>query len=139
MSGWNYNPDLTAGTEVVGELVLVDGYYDYSGNYSVSGGIESYNVPAGEVHIYGSWVRDSYKCTITFDPNCSDSTGMMTAQLVGTDSKWTALKRNRFLREGYRFIGWSLTPDGEVVHTDGSLPTWDDEEVTLYAQWEQIP
>ena len=139
MSGWNYNPDLTAGTEIVGELVLVDGYYDYSGTYSVSGGIEAYNVPAGEVHIYGSWVRDSYKCTITFDPNCSDSTGMMTNQLVGTDSKWTALKRNRFVRRGYRFIGWSLTPDGEVVHTDGSLPTWDEEEVTLYAQWEAIP
>lgn len=139
MSGWNYNPDLTAGTEIVDELVLVDGYYNYSNDYCVSGGIEAYNVPAGEVHIFGSWVRDSYKCTITFDPNCSDSTGTMTAQLVGTDSKWTALKRNRFVREGYRFLGWSLTPDGDVVHTDRSLPTWDEEEVTLYAQWEAIP
>lgn len=138
MSGWNYHPDMTAGTEIVGELVLLDGYYRYMEGYSVSGGNETYNIPAGEVHIVGSWVRESAKCTITFDPNCTDYTGLMTEQVAGTDSKWTALKRNLFVRKGYRFIGWSLTADGDVFWQDGSLPTWEEEKATLYAQWEKI-
>lgn len=63
----------------------------------------------------------------------------MTDQLVGTDSKWTALKRNQFVREGYRFIGWSLTADGEVMYADQDKPSWMEERVTLYAQWKAIP
>ena len=138
MSGWNYHPYMTAGTEVVGELVLLDGYYNYEMGYSVSRGNESYNIPAGEVHLVASWVNEIYKCTISFDPNCSGYTGMMTDQLVGTDGKWTALKRNQFVREGYRFIGWSLTADGEVMYADQDKPGWMGESVTLYAQWELI-
>ena len=84
-------------------------------------------------------MNEVYKCTISFDPNCSDYIGAMTDQLVGTDGKWTALKRNQFVREGYRFIGWSLTADGEVMYADQDKPGWMEERVTLYAQWEAIP
>ncbi len=135
MVGWNYHAHLTAGTEIVKGLVLVNGYYSYEHGYSVSNGNESYGIPAGEVHIVASWGDEYYKRTITFDAN--GGTGIMADQLVAADNRWVAISRNRFVRDGYRFVGWSTEPDGEVQYAEGDMPVWCG-DVRLYALWEPI-
>lgn len=41
--------------------------------------------------------------------------------------------------EGYRFLGWSTTPDGKPVYTGGSKITVESMVTVLYAQWEYAP
>ena len=52
------------------------------------------------------------------------------------------LTANGFEREGYTFAGWSTTPAGDVVYTNGrsvsNLTATDGATVTLYAQWNEI-
>ena len=136
MPGWNYIPNMTDGVEFTGELILLDGFHSYSG-LSVSEGSGYYGVPAGEVYLTAVWVAEGYAATVTFNPNCNDYTGAMADQYVSTDGKWTALNRNRFVRDGYRFLGWSTEPDGQVEYEDGAGPGWSD-GANLYAQWEKI-
>jgi uncharacterized repeat protein (TIGR02543 family) len=133
--GWNFRDWITAGAEIVDELVLVDDYYNYNGGYSVSSGID--DMPAGEVHLVTAWTREIYACTITFDAN--GGSGYMSDQLVATDGQWTALKNNQFVREGYRFVGWSTDRDNSEGYLirERDMPTWDTSSVTLYAQWEK--
>ena len=40
-------------------------------------------------------------------------------------------------KTGYKFLGWSKTPDGEVI-TDKTNITTPGESVTLYAKWEKV-
>lgn len=51
----------------------------------------------------------------------------------------TILPANTYIKDGYEFIGWSLTPNGAVVYSDKSviknLSSIDNDTVNLYAQW----
>lgn len=54
----------------------------------------------------------------------------------------TRLRKNRFIREGFEFVGWNTKPDGSgESFTDGqevyNLTTVDNEEIVLYAQWKK--
>lgn len=54
----------------------------------------------------------------------------------------TRLRKNRFIREGFEFVGWNTKPDGSgESFTDGqevyNLTTVDNEEVVLFAQWKK--
>ena len=77
--------------------------------------------------------------SISFDANCDDSSGSMTAQTF-TDRSGT-LKANAYERPGYLFVGWATTEGGDAVYTDGvpltqiaGLSTADNQNV-LYAVW----
>ncbi len=52
------------------------------------------------------------------------------------------LSRNIFTKEGYTFIGWSTTKNGDVVYEDEAeiynLTSKDGQTITLYARWEII-
>ena len=80
------------------------------------------------------WTINSY--AISYDPNGGDGTMDETAATYGSE---TVVAANGFTRTGYRFIGWALEPDGEVVYAEGqsvtNLTMEPDGVVTLYAAW----
>ncbi len=51
------------------------------------------------------------------------------------------LRKNRFARQGAEFLGWSKTPDGEIIKSSGvkNLSLTDGAVVTLYAKWKLLP
>ena len=80
------------------------------------------------------WTINSY--AISYDPNGGDGTMDETAATYGSEA---AVAVNGFTRTGYRFVGWALEPDGEVVYAEGqsvtNLTMESDGVVTLYAAW----
>ena len=70
--------------------------------------------------------------------NANGGAGSMPTQMILPDSN-TALLENRFTREGYEFIGWSLMEDDSgVIYSDGQIVNSianSQETVTLYAVW----
>ena len=89
--------------------------------------------------LVAKWTPNKY--TVIFNKNAKDATGSM-ANLAFVYDTEKELMANRFVRNGYKFIGWSTTADG------GEGRTFDDKEavenltatnngkVTLYAQWQ---
>ena len=76
--------------------------------------------------------------TVVFDAN--SGSGSMTNQSINVNET-TPLSTNTLTRSGYNFLGWSTTPDGDVVYTDGesvSNIASSGETITLYAVWDYI-
>ena len=48
------------------------------------------------------------------------------------------LTANAFTRTGYRFTGWNTAADGSGTAYDDKARFTPPEDITLYAQWEQI-
>lgn len=67
--------------------------------------------------------------TVSFNGNGGE--GSMSA--VTTDNTEYALPENAFTRDGYEFVGWATSAEGEVL--TGSITLTGD--VTLYAIWEE--
>lgn len=76
--------------------------------------------------------------TVVFNSN--SGSGSMSNQSINVNET-TQLSTNTLTRSGYTFLGWSTTPDGDVVYTDGESVTniaGSGETITLYAVWEII-
>ena len=101
---------------------------NYSGEFSItSNGKESRVVVIVEVPLV----------TVTFDKNHASATGTMENQLVPKGSTF-ALSDNAFALADYNFLGWTEDAGGAgVLISDGADYTTE-EDVTLYAKWEQI-
>lgn len=88
------------------------------------------------VTLYAVWARQFY--TIKFNGN--GGLGSMSDADVDM-SRETALTANAFVRQGYHFLGWATTADGEVKYADGAtvsrLSTEAGSEINLYAVWER--
>mgnify|MGYP004656635393 CR=1 FL=1 len=88
------------------------------------------------VTLYAVWNRQFY--TIKFNGN--GGLGSMSDTDVDM-SRETALAANAFVRQGYHFLGWATTADGEVKYADGAtvsrLTTEAGSEINLYAVWER--
>jgi uncharacterized repeat protein (TIGR02543 family) len=117
-------------------LGLIFGGWSTTANGSVeyADGASVTNLAAAgqSITLYAKWV---YGYTVHFDAN--GGTGTMADQ-VFTIVEAKALTANTFTREGYVFIGWSTTPSGNVVYTDGqtvSKLAGNGQTITLYAQW----
>ena len=77
----------------------------------------------------------TYRKLVYFDANGGE--GHMNAVEVLNRGN---LSSNTFTRAGYTFVGWSLSPDGEVVYTDNGAVTasaTDKGPVTVYAVWKE--
>lgn|GEM_PF-1955191 len=89
---------------------------------------------------YATLKPDSGSYTVAFDGNGATS-GAMAAQTftIGTAS---TLAANGFVRPGYQFQGWALSPAGQVVYTDGQsvadLTVRANTTVTLSAIWSRL-
>ena len=73
--------------------------------------------------------------TLKFDGN--GATGGSTADMSIYTDQTKALTANGFEKEGYTFIGWAMSANGEVVYGDGANYTMGvNAEYTLYAKWQ---
>jgi len=89
--------------------------------------------PTSDITLFAHWSPRCYKLLF----NANGGNGSMNDQWLYYDSK-AAIRANTFTREGWHFVGWALSPTGEVVYTDGQevLNIRDEyDEVTLYAVW----
>ena len=82
---------------------------------------------------FWDWGWCKTTATVTYDKNNDDATGTMAVQTVQKNVA-TALNANQFALEEYLFLGWSTTPNGDVVYQDGASVTLT-EDITLYAVW----
>ena len=73
--------------------------------------------------------------------NSSEGQGEMEKQEFAYN-QISKLNKNQFKKEGYIFIGWSTSIDGDVMFNDESeisnLSSKDKDVITLYAKWEII-
>lgn len=67
--------------------------------------------------------------------------GTMSAEQPFYD-EWNPLASNTFVRAGYSFAGWALSPTGDVVYADGAvhrnIPMYSRDTATLYAVWSRV-
>ena len=114
-----------------------DGWYDYNNNKLVENDYE---------HKVTKFITFSPKFnpityTVSFDDNVDDNsvTGQMNLMPLTYDVA-KKLTTNAFERKGYKFLGWAVETDGNVIYTDGqsviNLASNQGENVTLYAVWE---
>lgn len=89
------------------------------------------------IELYAQW-EEIFTTTIIFDGNEADS-GTMPDTVIesGVDFQ---LPANLFEREGFIFLCWNSEPDGSgTIFVDRSTVNFNDEEVILYAQWQELP
>ena len=90
----------------------------------------------GQLTLYAQWTPNTYK--IEFYKNHNDAQGTMDDQTITYDIE-TKLDKNTFTREHYKFMGWSLTPNGSVAYQDEEQVKnlLESGTLSLYAQWKE--
>ena len=109
-------------------------YTAKSGGYQIN---ESVRVSTASSHtLYARWSPITY--TIFYNGNGSTSGSMSDSTSLDYDREYT-LRANNYFKTGSSFLGWALTPDGDVAFTDRAVvKNLTDENgavVTLYAVW----
>lgn len=115
---------------------VFNGWKDADGN-SYTDGQSVLNLTSehqGKITLYAQWTPNQY--SVALDGNTGiGGLGMLNAE-YGTPFK---LPANSFIKTGYTFAGWSLSPDGEVLYTDeeevSNLTSEINGSITLYAVW----
>ena len=88
-----------------------------------------------EYVLYAQWQKNVNK--IHFEANGGDGSMAYVEMKFG---EYAHLPANTFTREGYVFIGWSDSPDGEVLYIDSAeYKMGADPDYTLYAIWRGTP
>ena len=73
--------------------------------------------------------------TLSFDGNGATSGAM--SSVTGITDSIIELPNNAFIRNGYDFLGWSTTKDGEVEIENGAEYQMGTKNATLYAVWQE--
>ena len=88
----------------------------------------------GDQTVTANWTANAY--TIKYDANGGQ--GSMTSATATYDSDAT-ISTNRFVRKGYKFLGWATVRNGDVVYKAGetvlNLVADQNGIITLYAVW----
>lgn len=107
-----------------------------SANYTPAQSVKGLTaINNGTVTLFAHW--RAYTYTVVYDGNGNTGGSMSASSFVyGTTG---SLRTNAFVKTGYNFSGWSMTPNGGTAYTNnGSIlnATSDDKgEVKLYALW----
>jgi len=132
--GWNTDPKGLDNWDQ-GDRPNDTGYYDVGKSYKFDG------KPIGDLIIYAIWKANGYE--VYYKPNCDSFSGEMPISAFEYD-KEAPLDENKFVRDGYHFVGWSLKAepgDGDKIYEDKAvvknLTTKRGVVVYLYAQWEK--
>ncbi len=106
---------------------------DYSGvDYSINGKINIFK----DINLYAKWDTIEYWISYKYNNQCTDYN-----ELIKYDTEYQ-LKNpySNCSERGYKFLGWSTEPEGEIVYHPGAivknLSTKNLGVITLYAQWE---
>ena len=82
------------------------------------------------------WKVNLYNITFNYNGGQGDMPAIQNVSALSEEP--IALDNSSVTRNGYRFLGWALTSEGEVAFTDTlitPLTTVDGATVTLYAKW----
>ena len=92
----------------------------------------------GDLDLYAKWKANTY--SIRYDGNGSTS-GRMPSQ-KGIYGQETTLAANKFVKNGYAFVGWSFEPDAQKLYSESEtvpkevIPVENNGVLTVYARWE---
>ncbi len=104
-----------------------DGWYNGSDKWQFS----MYAV-TNPMTLYAKWIANEN--TLILDGN--GSTGGTMSSIKVTTHGVIITPNCEYVKAGYKFIGWSTTPDGEVEYVSGdSYEMGTDSQYTLYAIW----
>ena len=81
--------------------------------------------------LYAKWAETSKNYIVSF--NANGGSGMMVPVAQAKGSEYTTPACG-YTRDGYGFIGWATSADGEVVYNPGTVITLTN-NLTLYAKW----
>lgn len=94
-----------------------------------------------EIPVYATWVPETYRYTFDLNDNIGSTRAMLTDTTIDFveetfDSVYNGVFKVEAIRNGYKFMGWSLSRTGDVLTADDlvALAT----NATLYAIWEPI-
>lgn len=80
-------------------------------------------------------IVEEVKIDITFNGNGADSGSMESLQV--TKGSTVTIPENQFVKDGYNFLGWSDTLNGEVIYSNNASFKADN-NITLFAVWKLI-
>lgn len=110
------------------------GWYDQNTN-------EKYdfnNLVTKDISLQSKWRVNSYNVVLNGNGNTRNNMNKITLSYNQTIS----LPANTYIKDGYEFIGWSLSPNGAIIYSNRSsiknLSSKDNDTVTLYAQWKMV-
>lgn len=78
------------------------------------------------------------KYIVTFHDNGAYPLYNSMPPLTECTSKGIEITENRFLKTGYKFVGWSTAPNDEMIYRNMQIIKCTD-NVDLYALWEENP
>ena len=92
------------------------------------------------VNLYAQWTANTY--SVKYNGNGATSGTM--ANTTHTYNTAKALRKNTYVRSGWKFIGWNTKADGTGTgYTDEksvkNLTSVNNDTVNLYAQWDKAP
>ncbi len=101
---------------------------------SVGAGGATYT-PTSNITLYAKWTQNPIiTYTVTYNQNTTDTVGNMPSSQIKTQGTELILSTNVPTREGYNFLGWSTSTNGEVEYLSGGTLNIDS-NLTLYAVW----
>ena len=108
-------------------------------NWTYNGDVVTENTNFDEISeatLIANWQVNNY--IVHFDANGGNGT---MEDIIMTYDKAKMLPENLFVRNGYSFVGWSKTYDGDVTYDSYSLVSniGSQGTVTLYAVWQENP
>ena len=103
-----------------------------AGYYFVGWDLDLTTMPGYDLYVKAKY--EGIKYNIYF--NANGANGNMTFQQT-TYGEPTKLKANQFAKDGYVFIGWSLSSNGEILYKDESYVNVKVGGLTLYAIFEE--
>ena len=116
-----------AGYTFMGWSTTADGDVEYINGASYTMGTES------TYTLYAVWEKNINE--LIFNGNGATSGSMSSIEIATGDT--ATIPNNSFIRNGYTFIGWSISAKGSVVYTNGASYTMGtNNSYTLYAIWE---
>ena len=90
------------------------------------------------VTLYAQWKPITY--TVTYNGNGATGGSMSNSEHTYDNAK--NLTTNGYVKDGYAFLGWSTSPNGNVQYGNkanvSNLTTTNGATVTLYAQWKSL-
>ncbi len=134
----NGNPFTKKGWQFLGWNTKADGTgQDYAPG-------AKYTMPAQDVHLYARWgsagsvLKKNYTYALTYHSNNPLSQSCPDSETRCAEGTIILLDENTFIYNGYRFLGWSLTPDEkEDLMQPGESYRMPKKDTHLYAQWEK--
>lgn len=134
----NGNPFIKEGWQFLGWNTKADG----TGKDYAPGA--QYSMPAQDVHLYARWgsrgsvLKKNYTYALTYHSNNPLSQSCPDSETRCAEGTTILLDENTFIYEGYRFLGWSLTPDKkDDLMQPGQSYRMPKKDIHLYAQWEK--